>query len=227
MHDFIPKLIKHSVTLFFSIIIVMAMFVGLAFATLTIIGSLQTKKSPESAVLIFDMGMTINDTPHEANPFGPLFGKYTSDKASLMSLVDAIYKAADDKNIKALYLAGARPYMPDTGLSSIAELQTAIAHFRESGKPVYAYLQDADMREYALASSASQIWMNPMCALEMEGFSAERLYFGEAFKRYGIGIQTASAGKYKSAPDSFAQDHMRPADREQLKAFLQNFRWLF
>jgi protease-4 len=62
--------------------------------------------------------------------------------------------------------------------------------------------------------------MQPMCSVGMEGFAMERLYFGDAFKRYGVGVQTASAGKYKSAPDTFAQNHMRPEDREQSEAFL-------
>ena len=71
-----------------------------------------------------------------------------------------------------------------------------------------------------LASSADKVWMQPLCSLGMEGFAMERLYFGAAFQKYGINVQTASAGKYKSAPDTFASDHMRPEDREQTQAFL-------
>jgi protease IV len=222
MHDFIIKLIKNSVLQFLTIIVVMAMFVALAIVTVSVLGNMKTKSAPKDSVLTIDMGMEIYDTPETPSPLGQLFAKGGSDRASLLSLVDAIYKAADDKHIKAILLCGARPDMPDTGLSTILELRDAIACFREKGKPVYAYVQDMDMREYALASSADHLWMNPSSSLGLEGFSVEKLYFGEAFKRYGIGVQTASAGKYKSAPDTFASDRMRPEDREQLEVFLKD-----
>jgi len=220
MHDFILKLIKNSVMQFMTIIVVMAMFVALAFITVSVLGSMKTKSTPKDAVLTIDMAMEIYDTPETPSPLGELFSNDGSGRASLLSIIDAIYAAADDKHIKAILLGGARPEMPDTGLTTILELRDALAYFRETGKPVYAYVQDVDMREYALASAASHLWMNPSSTLGMEGFSVERLYFGEAFKRYGVGVQTASAGKYKSAPDTFASDHMSDADREQIESFL-------
>jgi protease-4 len=223
MHDFIIKLIKNSVMQFMTIIVVAAMFVAALLITVSIISNSKGPRIEKDEILSIDMGMDIADTPENPGPLGALFAKEGPDRASMLSMIDAIYRAADDKHIKGILLCGARPYMPDgTGLSTIMELREALAAFRDAGKPIYAYIQDADMREYALASTANHLWMNPSSSLEMQGFSIERLYFGEAFKRYGIGVQTAAAGKYKSAPDTFAAEHMRPEDREQLEAFLKD-----
>jgi protease-4 len=225
MHDYILKLIKNSVHQFLTAIIVMAMFVALMLIALSIIGNIaQSKPSRKDAVLTIDMGMEIFDTPEVQSPFGQLFDKQGPNRAALLAMTDAIYKAADDKHIKGILLSGARPMMPDTSLATIMEVRDALAYFRETGKPIYAYVQDTDIREYAFASAADHIWMNPTSALGMEGFAFQRLYFGEAFQRYGVGVQTASAGKYKSAPDTFGSDHMSDADREQIEAFLKDVR---
>lgn len=225
MHDFILKLIKNSILQFFTAIIVMAMFVAMMLIALIIIGNIaESKPSRKDAVLTIDMGMEIYDTPEVQSPIGQLLSNEGPKRVALLSLTDAIYKAADDNHIKGILLSGARPEMPETSLATIMDIREALAHFRETGKPVYAYVQDTDIREYAFATAADYVWMNPSSALGMEGFALQKLYFGEAFQRYGVGVQTASAGKYKSAPDTFGSDHMSDADREQIQAFLKDVR---
>jgi protease IV len=221
--SFIKSVIKKTLIIFVSLILATTLLVLLIFAVLFAIGKGKQVNVPESAILVVDMNMEIPDAPLDEGSFAPLLESTSlQSRVSLLSLINSIDTAASDKRIKGILLLGAGPDLPDTGLSSVDEIREAIMRFREGGKPVFAYVEDTGMRDMALASVASEVWMHPLCSIGMEGFSVERLYFGAAFKKYGINIQTASAGKYKSAPDSFALDAMRPEDREQMQAFIDD-----
>lgn len=221
MRTFLKNVFKQSMVLFFSMLLATFLFYAITLLILASLGNNFRTEVPASAVLVLDMGVEVPDAPIDTGMIGPFLREGSlSFRFPLRTLIRSIDKAAADPRIKALLLRGDGPDMPDTGLSSIAEIRDAVARFKKSGKPVYAWLEDAGMRDYALASVADHVWMHPLCSLGLEGFAAERLYFGEAFSRYGIGVQTASAGGYKSAPDSFALEHMSAKDREQLEAFL-------
>jgi len=221
MRTFLKKVFRQSMILFASMLLSIALFYTLMLIIIASLGNNFSKQVPSSAVLVMDMSMEIPDAPMDTGTMGPVLGGSSLDfRFPLRELINSIDKAATDPRIKALLLSGAGPDLPETGLSSIAEIREAITNFKKSGKPVYAYLEDAGMRDYCLASVADKVWMHPLCSLGLEGFAAERLYFGKAFGRYGIRVQTASAGSYKSAPDSFAKEHMSDEDREQLDVFL-------
>jgi protease IV len=224
--SFIKSVIKTTLVVALSLFLATVLFVMVVVGVLFAIGKERTVSVPESAILVIDMNMEIPDAPLDEGSFAPLLDNTSlRSRVPLLSLLGTIEKAAYDPRIKGILLLGAGPDLPETGLSSVVEIRDAIAAFRESGKPVFAYVEDTGMRDLALASAASEIWIHPLCSVGMEGFSVERLYFGAAFKKYGINVQTASAGKYKSAPDSFALDAMRPEDREQLQDFI-DVAWL-
>jgi len=221
MRTFLKHLFKQSMGLLFSMLLATLLFYLIIVLVLATLGNNFRTEFPDSAVLVLDMGVEVPDAPLDTGSMGPLLREGSLfSRFPLRALICSIDKAAGDPRIKALLLRGDGPDMPDTGLSSIAEIRDALIRFKQSGKPIYAWLEDSGMRDYALASVADHVWMHPLCTLGMEGFAAERLYFGDAFGRYGIGVQTASAGGYKSAPDSFAREHMSAKDREQLEAFL-------
>ena len=221
MKNFLKTVLKQTLALVLATILAIVL---LSVATIAFLGALGNKLAlhvPKSAVLVIDMGSEFPDAPVDAGILGPYLEHGSlGTRIPAGSVISAIDEAAHDSRIKGLLLLGAGPDLPETGLSSIAEIRLAIADFRKSGKPVYAYVEDTGMRDYALACAADKVWMQPLSSFGIEGFSVERLYFGEAFGKYGIGVQTASAGRYKSAPDTFAQEHMRPEDREQTEAFL-------
>ncbi|HNX05470.1 MAG TPA: signal peptide peptidase SppA, partial [Opitutales bacterium] len=221
MKNFIKTVFRQTLALVVSALFAIALLAVASIAILSAVGRKMAIRVPQQAVLVIDMASEFPDAPVDAGILGPfLTNGELGARIPSSSVILAINEAADDDRIKAILLLGAGPDLPETGLTTIAEIRRALDDFRESGKPVYAYVGDTGMRDYALASAADKVWMHPMCSFGIEGFSIERLYFGEAFGKYGIGVQTASCGRYKSAPDTFAMDHMRPEDREQMQAFL-------
>lgn len=89
------------------------------------------------------------------------------------------------------------------GLPTLREVAAAIERFKASGKPVVAWGSGYDQRQYYLAAHASEVWMHPMGAVQIEGFGGHRNYYKDALDRFGITAHVLRAGQYKNAAESF------------------------
>src|SRR4029077_4179004 len=78
-------------------------------------------------------------------------------------------RAAGDTKVKALVL---EPRGLDAGWAKLEELRAEILAFKQSGKPVYAFLRNAGMREYYLATAADKVFMAPEDELDVKGLRA-------------------------------------------------------
>ncbi|MBE2215948.1 MAG: signal peptide peptidase SppA [Opitutaceae bacterium] len=181
---------------------------------------------PAGSVLVFDMSANIADAPSQGSSdelVAELTGGGGPRRLELRKVVDAIDAAATDERIKAIYLEGSfEPTNYGSGYGALLEVRAALERFRTSGKPVIAYLVAPSTREFLVASAASKVVLNPLGMVATPGLSAEVVYWGGMFKKYGIEVQVAKAGKYKSAGESFSQEHMSDAEREQLSEILKD-----
>lgn len=179
---------------------------------------------PKDAVLVFDLSANVVDAPQVDDGEAALaaaFGQGGPPRLQLRRVISAIEAAASDDRIRALYLHGSfEPQDYGSGYGALLEVRAAVEKFAVSGKPVIAYLVGPTTRDYLLASAASRIVFNPLGMMMTPGMSAEVLYLGGTFKRYGVGVQIARAGDYKSAGESFVEEHMSPQEREQVTALL-------
>lgn len=181
---------------------------------------------PNKAVLVYDMDMNISDMPAQHAPgeiISKALGGEENDTVGLLDLVDAIDAATKDPRVETLLLRGSmQPRGYGSGLPAIAEVRRAIARFRASGKRVVAHLESPSLRDYYLASAADTVALHPFSELAVNGMSTNGVYFGAAFKKYGVGVQTTKVGTYKSAVEPFTSDRMSPADRTQTQALLNS-----
>jgi len=179
-----------------------------------------------NSLLIVDMGMQIQDAPvmdQDLETLRRALGSGGPSKVSLRKIVEGIKVAADDDNIKGLYLHDtADSSGPITGYAALKEVREAISHFKTSGKPVVAYVTSANARKYYLASVADKIVLNPAGMLQFGGMASEPLFMGGFLKKYGVGVQVTRVGKYKSAVEPFILDKMSPASREQMQKLLDD-----
>lgn len=187
------------------------------------IGSMGEKPPPveQGSYLVVDLSANFTDAPKEID-LGALAGD-EHEVIQLRAATRAIRAAADDSRIKGLFITGAvQPAGLGSGYAAMRELREALLDFKSSGKPMQAYLTGAMTRDYYLASVADDIALDPYGVLVMPGLASESMFFGEAFDRYGIGVQLARAGRYKGAAEPFVRNNLSDENREQLQQLLDD-----
>jgi protease IV len=221
MKNFITSMLGALVALIVFSAGAVLLFIGLIGA---MVAMGQKNKAPEVAdgsYLVFDLSTNITDAPPPIE-LGDLSGG-RSDVQQMRSITRALRHAAADTKIRGVLLLGnLSPTGLGTGYAALREVRAALADFRASGKPVIAYLDYATTRDYYLASAANQVVIDPYGEIIMPGLASEPWFVGGAFEKYGIGIQVARVGKYKSYAESFTRTDMSPEAREELQKLLDD-----
>lgn len=210
-----------------AIVVAMMLFGSVAFLFLILMsGSSKPVEISNESVLVIDLWANISDAPQTETLNEAISqaidGSYIPNYY-LLELIDAIEAAADDNKIDAIFLHGSLlPVGYGSGLGVLSEVREALEAFKATGKPVYAYVVDPTMKDFYLMSVANEIYMNPFGLISLNGLAAEGVYLGDAFKKYGIGVQATKVGKYKSAVEPFTGNKMSAADREQLTVLIDD-----
>jgi protease-4 len=180
-------------------------------------------KIADASVLVFSLDTQIADRPSDENGqvLARLLGR-GQPNLQLRAATIAIREAARDARISGLYLHGnLRTGGYSSGYGALKELREAIQDFQKSGKPVIAYIADADNRDYYLESVADQILLNPFGVLAFRGLAAEGIFIKGAADKYGFEFTPVRHGKYKSAIEPFTRENFSPENREQIEALLK------
>jgi protease-4 len=131
----------------------------------------------------------------------------------LRDVVSAIEAAADDDRISSLYLDIGG--LERGGLAKLQEIAAAIDEFRATGKPVIAFGEYYGQGQYYLAAHADEIYLDPMGAVFIDGFSNYGTFFKDALDKLSVDVNIFRAGQYKSAVERFNRNDMSPAEREE------------
>ncbi|NKD76634.1 signal peptide peptidase SppA [Haematospirillum sp. H1815] len=146
-------------------------------------------------------------------------------QVSLVDIVTVLDRAAADPRVKAVT---ARIGDAGRGMAEAQELRDAIARFRASGKPAFAFAETLGQSngggaEYLLASGFSEIWLQPSGTLGLTGFGVEVPFLKSALEKIGIEHEFASRWEYKTAMDSLVRDDMSEPHRASLRALLDSW----
>ena len=152
-------------------------------------------------------------------PEDPLRRFFGSNDQSLSNLVLQFKKAKVDNRIKAVMLD---INMTSIGMGKAEEIRDAIADFRSSGKPVYAYLEYATDKEYYIATACDKIFVAPPGELFVNGLAANVMFFRGSLDKLGIYPDMVQMGKYKTAVETFTRKDMSDANREFINSLLDD-----
>jgi protease-4 len=152
-------------------------------------------------------------------PYDPLRKFFGGSDQSLTNLVLQFKKAKVDKRIKVIVLD---INMSGAGWGKSEEIRDAIADFRSSGKPVYAYMEYGMNKEYYIASACDKIYLAPPGELFINGLAADVLFFRGSLDKLGIYPDIFQIGKYKSVGDTFTRKEMSEAHREFMNSLLDD-----
>jgi protease-4 len=101
-----------------------------------------------------------------------------------------------------------------------AEIRDAILDFRESGKKVYAYFEEAPEgdKEYYLATACDRIILHPLGWLGINGIGGWVPFFKGGLDKLGVEAEYEQVEEFKTAANMFTQKGLTEAHRTELEA---------
>lgn len=103
------------------------------------------------------------------------------------------------------------------------ELRAQLAGFRERGKTVSIYFDRVNVMDYAFATVADEVWIDPMGSIDIRGLNLGRSYYKNALAKIGVGFDEWRFFKYKSAAESFARTGFSEGAKEQLTELMNEW----
>ena len=148
------------------------------------------------------------------NPQLPFWGK---KPLRYFDYVDGVYRAAEDKEIKSLFLdIGSLR----CGLGKVEELREAVSYFRSKGKNVRAHLADPNNLGYLLACAADTVSIPPVSQLNLIGLRATLESVKGLLDKIGVEAEIERVDEYKTAPEWLVFDQPTEPNREQINRLL-------
>lgn len=151
--------------------------------------------------------------PFEKFDFSTMEGEMNS---GLNDILKAIKGAADNQNIKGIYL---HVSVSPNNYATLEEIRNALIEFKKSKKFIVAYGEMMEEHSYYLASVADKIYLNPAGEVIIDGFSYSQVYLKGLFDKLGLEPQLIRHGKYKAAGEPLISYSMSKENREQIESF--------
>ena len=202
-----------GITLFFLTLIIL---IGIGSAS----SVSETYSAPANSVLYLDLNENIPERLHDdfLDQFDITTGK-SKKTPGLVEILNVIKRAADDPNIKGIYL---RMGMNSNGSATLQAIRDELKAFRTKGKFIIAYGDVVSQKSYYLSSVADKIYLHPSGVIQWNGLGTQLFYFKKMFDRLGVQVQAFHVGQYKSAIEPFVREQMSDANREQMRYLLGN-----
>jgi len=171
------------------------------------------------ALTVIPFGDLSDQIPNgRSRAFLKRFSDNKPDQTSLREVVDAIDAATADTRIPSIVVK--LDDMAGAGLPQLEEIAVALRKFRAAGKPVYAYGDSYDQKQYYIAAQADEISIDPLGSVLLEGFSVYTNYFKDALDKLGVQINVFRVGEFKSAVEPYERNDMSPEARTANQAWL-------
>jgi protease-4 len=195
-------------------LVMVLLMVGVLVVALVLMSLGDEPDVPQNSVLVLKVEGSLPDYTNADEISSRFFGGETN---SLSNLLLQLRKAKADKRVGAVLLDIG---MLGAGWGKADEIRDAVAEFRKSGKPIYAYMEFGSDKEYYVATAAERVYVPPIGDLFVNGLAAESMHFKGSFDKLGIYWDAYQIEKYKTAPESFTREDMSEGERETLNSLL-------
>lgn len=198
--------------------VIVAFFIVGLIGLLLLLDTMGRPSVPENSVLILNVSGELPDYVPE-DEVAKALG--IGQKQSFSSLLTQLRKAKADKRVGGVMLDIS---FPSIGWGKAYELREAIKDLRQSGKPVYAYMEMGMNKEYYIATAADKVFLPPPGDLYINGFAAEAMFYKGSLDKLGVEAEVIQIGpKYKNAPDQYTKKEMGEGQREVINAVLDEY----
>ncbi|MFL6725863.1 MAG: signal peptide peptidase SppA [Sphingomicrobium sp.] len=195
------------------VLVLMILFFGMLY------GALSARPAPvRDGVLDLNLNGSVVEQPAKRQ-WADIAGSSRTGEYRLRDLVAAMDKARDDSRVKAVALD--LDGFTGGGATAIGDVANAVRRVRDAGKPVIAYGVGYTDDSYALASAASEIWLNPLGGVLIAGPGGSNLYYKGLLDKLGVTANVYRVGTYKSAVEPYIRNDMSPEARQNYTALDQ------
>ena len=139
---------------------------------------------------------------------------------TLLEFLDQLEMINNDENVKGLVLNLAGMSIPR---AMLWEVKQKIKEIKGKGKKIVVFIDRLSMDNYAFASYADKIVMDPMGSMTFAGYNFGKTYMKGLYDKLGVGVDELRFFKYKSAAETEARETMSEGDREQLTRLAESF----
>ena len=189
------------------------------FAIISIVGMIASSDSSRpvlnNSVLVLNLSGSIEEQGQD-DILGQIAGNQFKN-IGLNDILDAIHKAKNNDKIKGIYIAAGAL---QTGYATLQEIRAALADFKTSKKWVVAYADSYSQGGYYVASVANQVWINPKGLIDWHGLGSQTMFLKDLFAKFGVRYQVMKVGKFKSFTETYTEEHMTDANRQQVSTFI-------
>lgn len=192
-------------------------FICLLFSIIGMFSTSETTEIADHSVLVLKLNGTLADHTIEDNDVMSMLMGQVKPAQGLDNIRKAIQKAKDCEQIKGIYIETNTLEGSPATLQSLRDL---LLDFKKTGKFVVAYADTYQQGAYYVASAADKVWLNPKGMLSWHGLSTQPQFIRDFLDKVGVKIQVVKVGQYKSATETFTEDHMSDANREQVSVYL-------
>lgn len=192
-------------------------FICLLFSIIGMFSTSETTEIADHSVLVLKLNGTLADHTIEDNDVMSMLMGQVKPAQGLDNIRKAIKKAKECEQIKGIYIEANTLEGSPATLQSLRDL---LLDFKKTGKFVVAYADTYQQGAYYVASAADKVWINPKGMLSWHGLSTQPQFIRDFLDKVGVKIQVVKVGQYKSATETFTEDHMSDANREQVSVYL-------
>lgn len=188
--------------------------------TMCIVGMIASESSAkdvsDNSVMVLNLSGMLNERSESS--LMDEIGGGTVGTIGLDDVLSAIKKAKDNDKIKGIYIEAGM--LSADSYASLAAIRSALLDFKKSGKWIIAYGDVYTQGNYYVASVADKIFLNPSGQIDWHGIASQPIFLKDLMAKFGVKMQLAKVGTYKSAPEMFTADKMSDANREQVTAYI-------
>ena len=169
----------------------------------------------DNAVMVLKLQGQIEDRS-EDNWLGELTGEQFNN-LGMNKILSSIRKAKNEDKVKGIYLETG---ILETDYATLQEIRNALADFKKSGKWIIAYGDALSQGGYYLASVANKVYVNPEGNVDWHGIASQPQYIKDVAAKFGVHFTVVKVGKYKSYTETYTEDKMSAANREQVSRYI-------
>lgn len=174
------------------------------------------KDVSDNSVMVINLSGMLNE--RSESTFMDEIDGNTVGTIGLDDVLAAIDKAEGNDKIKGIYIEAGM--LSADSYASLTAIRNALLDFKKSGKWIVAYGDVYTQGVYYVASVADKVFLNPSGQVDWHGIASQPIFLKDLMAKFGVKMQLAKVGAYKSAPEMFTADKMSDANREQVTAYI-------